>query len=190
MPATAAETRPFTLFRSALPVVTKRFEVLAVVKVPLVAKRFVELAFVVVLFTPVKFCSVVEPLTRSVAKELAPVKPLLSESNVDDAAVPPDTAPQVTLPFTTLRALDDEQFPVAMKRFEVEAVVAKSVVVVAFEVVLFNPVKFWRVVEPESKRLVAVTKPVLLILKSEVVANAAVEDATLKRSEFVSPPIA
>ena len=82
------------------------------------------------------------------AKVFVPVKLLLSPRSVEDAAVPPETAPQVTLPFTTLSALEPAQLPVARKRFVVLAVVEKMVVVVAFVVVLFRPVKFWRVVEP------------------------------------------
>ena len=69
---------------------------------------------------------------------LVPEKLLLSPSNVDDAT--PEMAPQVTLPFTTLRAEDVVQFPVAMKRFVVDAVVVKRVVVVAFVVVPLSTV--------------------------------------------------
>ena len=77
--------------------------------------------------------------------ELLPLKVLASARRVEDAM--PEIAPHVTLPLTTFRALEAEQVPVARKRLVVDAVVAKSVVVVAFVVVLFKPVKFWRVVE-------------------------------------------
>ncbi len=76
------------------------------------------------------------------AKLFTPLKLLLSESKVEEAAVMPEIAPQVTLPFTTFNALEVEQFPVAMKRLVVLAVVAKKFVEVLFEVVLFTPVKF------------------------------------------------
>ena len=60
------------------------------------------------------------------------------------------------------------------------SVVAKSEVEVAFEVVAFCPVKFARVEEAVAKRLVTVVSPVLSIVKSEVVANAAVDEETAK----------
>ena len=46
------------------------------------------------------------------ARVVLPVKLLLSARSVDDET--PEIVPQVTLPFTTLSALDVEQFPVAM----------------------------------------------------------------------------
>jgi len=67
-------------------------------------------------------------------KVLLPEKVLLSTNRVDDDT--PEIAPQVTSPADeTFRALDPEQGPAAMYRLEVEAVVAKILVVVAADVV-------------------------------------------------------
>jgi hypothetical protein len=60
------------------------------------------------------------------------------------------------------------------------SVVAKKLVDVAFEVVAFCPVKFWKVEEPERRRFVSEARPVLSIEKRVVVAKAAVEDERTK----------
>src|SRR5690348_2692689 len=109
-------------------------------------------------------------------KILAPVKVLLSAKSVEEAAlivmsveplkptpfmflvvwrivaVPalPETLP-VTLPVKL-------PVPLVKKRFVVEAVVAKKLVVVAEVPVPLIKVKFWRVVEELARRLLAVSK--------------------------------
>ena len=140
------------------PVVPKRL-----VNVPLVAKKLVEVALVEVEFVAVNAWRVVEPVwstfatVRRPVNELLPEKVLLSARSVEDAV--PEIAPQVTLPFTTLRALEPAQLPVAMKRFVVEAVVLKKFVVVAEVPVALMKVKFWRVVEEVTRRFNAVARP-------------------------------
>ena len=65
-----------------------------------------------------------------------------------------------------------------VKRFVLDAVVAKKLVEVLFEVVELTPVKFWRVVEPVTRRLLAVKSPdVLSEPKVAAVANKLVEVA-------------
>ncbi len=93
----------------------------------------------------------------------------MSESRVDEAT--PETTPQVTLPFTTLRALDAEQFPVAIYRFVVEAVVAKIFVEVLFVVVLFTPVKFWKVEDAFARRLPNVPRPAAVSVPVKLAAE-------------------
>jgi hypothetical protein len=46
-----------------------------------------------------------------------------------------------------------------LKRFVLDAVVAKKLVVVAFVLVEFSAVKFWRVLEPVTRRLARVPRP-------------------------------
>ena len=124
-----------------------------------VEKKLVEVEFVVVDCRPVKFRRVVEPVRRMLAKVvtlskvLVPLKWLLSPRRDDEAM--PEMTPQVTLPLTTLRALDVVQLPVAMNRLDEEAVVAKKLVEVEFVVVDCSPVKFWSVDEPVTFRLPA-----------------------------------
>jgi len=101
--------------------------------------------------------TVVDAVTKSPAKELFPVKPLLSVRRVEEAV--PEMAPQVTLPFTTFKALAPVHAPVARKRLVVEALVAKKLVVVALVPVALLKVKFWRVVEARTMRLVVVAPP-------------------------------
>ena len=57
------------------------------VELAVVAKKLVEVAEVVVAFTPVKFWRVEEAVTKSPAKELAPVKALLSVKRVVEAVL-------------------------------------------------------------------------------------------------------
>ena len=57
-------------------------------------------------------------------------------------------------------AVSEPPEAVVKKRFVVDAVVAKKLVEVLFEVVELTPVKFWRVVEPVTRRLLAVKRPV------------------------------
>lgn len=56
------------------------------VEIPVTARE-VLVALVVVLFSPVKFCKVVEPVTSRVAKLFAPEKVLLFARRVEEAAV-------------------------------------------------------------------------------------------------------
>jgi hypothetical protein len=107
------------------------------VKTPVVAKREVVVAEVVVervmlskMFAPVK--------------ELAPEKALLSERSVEEADEPPQPTHEPTVRVPMLAA-------VAARLVE-EAVVEKKLVVVAEVPVALVKVKFWRVVEPETKR--------------------------------------
>ena len=66
-------------------------------------------------------------------------------------------------------------------KFVVEAFVEKKFVVVAFVPVAFTNVRFWRVVEPLTRRLLlTVTLPLLSMLNSVVVANVAVDDDMVK----------
>jgi hypothetical protein len=69
------------------------------------------------------------------------------------AEVPFKTAPLTTPPVRTLTPM------VVAKRFVEEAVVAKKLVVVAEVPVALMKVKFWRVLEPVSKRLERVVSP-------------------------------
>jgi uncharacterized protein YqcC (DUF446 family) len=134
-----------------------------------VEKRVVVVALVEVLLRAVKFWRVVEPVTRrlpvvKVSIVFTPVvKWLLSVRRVEEAALPMVTAPQVTLPFTTFRALPAEQGPVARYKLVVEAVVEKRVVVVALVEVLLRAVKFWRVEEPVTRALERVVRPEVMV---------------------------
>jgi len=51
---------------------------------------------------------------------------------------------------------------------------------VAFVVVEFTPVKFWRVEEPVRRALIVVTRPELVTLKIVLVAKAAVDEEMTK----------
>ena len=76
------------------------------------------------------------------------------------------------------QAVSEPPDAVVKKRFVVDAVVEKSEVEVLFVVVLFTPVKFWRVVEPVTRRLLAVKRPVDVIEpKVAAVAKRLVEVA-------------
>ena len=75
--------------------------------------------------------------------ELLPLNVLASPRSVEEAT--PEITPQTTLPFTTFKALDAAQLPVARKRLVVLAVVEKIVVVVAEVPVAFTKVKFCKV---------------------------------------------
>jgi len=67
---------------------------------------------------------------------------------------------------------------VVKNRLVVEAVVAKRLVEVLLVVVEFTPVKFWRVDEPVTRRLLAVNRPVdEMEPKVPFVANKFVEVA-------------
>ena len=72
------------------------------------------------------------------------------------------------------------RFALVAKRFVVDAVVVKSVVEVAFVVVEFSAVKFWRVVELFAWIMKAVTCPVevkvppLPVVKKRFVVEATV----------------
>jgi len=109
--------------------VKRMFVKVALVPARFVAKRFVEVALVVVLFAPVKFWRVVEPVRRRFDADKRPVS---------------ESAP----PFAPVK-----------KRFVLDAVVAKRLVVVAFVVVELSPVKFWRVEEPVTRRFESVERP-------------------------------
>ena len=50
----------------------------------------------------------------------------------------------------------------------------------AFVVVEFTPVKFWRVEEPVRRALIVVTRPELVTLKIVLVAKAAVDEEMTK----------
>ncbi len=78
----------------------------------------------------------------------------------------------------TTPAVSEPPEAVVKKRFVVEAVVAKRLVEVLLVVVLFTPVKFWRVVEPVTRRFDAVKRPVdEMEPKVPFVANKFVEVA-------------
>ena len=91
-----------------------------------------------------------------------------------DESVPTDVREEVTttvelrvvpvrVPAGAVPVMLPVKLPVAVvkKRLVVLAVVAKKLVEVAFVVVLFRPVKFWRVVEPVTKRLERVVRPLV-----------------------------
>ena len=152
------------------------FPPLAVVKKRLVdeavvAKSVVVVAFVDVERRKVTFCRVDEPVTSRFVvvamvatrfeKVFTPLNALLSARRVDEAI--PEMTPQVTLPFTTFKALEVEQFPVAMKRFVVLAVVAKKFVEVLFVVVEFTAVKFCKVLDPVRSKLESVVSPAVAV---------------------------
>ena len=139
------------------PVVKKRFVVDAVV-----VKSVVEVALVVVLFNPVKFWRVEEPVRRILAKvvvllnELVPVKELLPEkvlllaSRVEEAvlsAEQPKSPPVQVRKLPVVQVVRFAPLKLAVKSLEELAVVAKKLVEVAFVEVDWRAVKFWRVVE-------------------------------------------
>ena len=70
-----------------------------------------------------------------------------------DQKFPPSMVLQPKSPLFHVRAFAEALHPAsaAPKKFVVDAVVAKKLVVVAFVPVAFRNVKFWRVEEPATK---------------------------------------
>lgn len=160
-------------------------------------KNAVEVELEVVEFTPVKFCKVLEPFTRRVAKVAAPVL-RLEEKRLVDEAVPEKKLVEVEFDEVELRAVKfcsvDEELasmfrkvpnpvevklppePVVKKRLVLDAVVAKKLVEVAEDEVELRAVKFWRVEEPETSRLASVASDdELITLANKLVEKKFVE---------------
>jgi len=97
-------------------------------------------------------------------------KPLLEVANCEFPPLPvPQAIPlDVTWPFTPVCKHPN---PVERKRFVVLAVFAKSVVVVAFVVVLFTPVKFWKVEDAFARRLPNVPRPAAVSVPVKLAAE-------------------
>jgi hypothetical protein len=127
----------------------------SVVPVCVVTKDVVDVELVVVAFNPVKFCKVLDPVTRRFESVVNPDVTLsVPVKLAAEEMVWPLMRPEVMAP-----AVSEPMVPVFAKKFVVDAVVAKKVVVVAFVEVEFNPVKFWRVVEPLTWRFAKTLLP-------------------------------
>src|ERR1035437_8809714 len=134
-----------------LALVAKKLVVVALPAMSEDEYRFVEVELVVVLLRPVKFCSVDEPFAWIFVAVNFPVK----------VSLPP--------------------LAVVYERFVVDALVAYTLVEVLFVVVELTPVKFCKVVEPVTKRLAVVKRPLeLMEPKVPVVAKKLVEVALLE----------
>jgi hypothetical protein len=121
---------------------------LVVVALPAMSEdenMFVVVALVPVAFTKVKFWRVEEPLTKRFWNVPVPL----------EVKFPP--------------------VPVVKKRLVLEAVEAKKFVVVALVPVALIKVKFWRVVEPLTRRLAKVATPDVKEVEKRLVEEAVVE---------------
>ena len=161
-----------------------------------VANDEVEVAFVVVELSPVKFCKVVEEVTRRLVVVALPlmvnpddvVPPPMVEDAVDwkPERIPKEVREEVTtfearvVPVSDPAGAEPEilpvRFPVRLpvpevkKRLVVEAVPAKKFVVVAFVVVELSPVKFAKVDDAYARILFVVKVPMVAeFAKSPVV---------------------
>ena len=162
--------------------VAKRFVVDAVVE-----KRLVEVAEVVVALMPVKFWSVLDPVTKRLEKVPDPPEertqtlliakqPLVRVIPLARVEVPVPVIERadavsgplkvvVPLPVTVSAPMEPvARLKLVAKRLVLEAVVAKELVVVALVEVLFDAVKFCKVLDPVAKRLESIPSPVMVVL--------------------------
>ncbi len=149
-----------------MKLVLKRF-----VDEAVVAKKVVEVLLVVVELMPVKFWRVLDPVTRRLAVVMSPVLvrvpkvPMVEKRLVVVAWVP---VAFTKVKFWKVEDAVARKLAAWMRAVEVSAppfavpyarVVAKRLVEVEVVVVEFDPVKFWRVDEPFTRRLAKVPRP-------------------------------
>jgi len=154
-----------------------------------VAKKLVVVAFEEVELSAVKLRSVEEPDISKLESEVRPE--VTFKVPVNEAAeeiVWPLIKPEVMAPVVS--EPEEVMLPtlrVVAERLVEEAVVAKKLVVVAEVPVAFTKVKFWRVVEEVTMRLVVVAWPAM-VRPEEVVPPPMVEEAVTRRLERVVRP--
>lgn len=112
-----------------------------------------EVAFVVVLLSAVKFWSVLEPLTKRLAKMPRPEMVVLPRLAAVAKKFVVEAVPEKKLVLVALLVVEFPtctfpKFAFVANRFVEDAVVAKLLVVVALVEVELSAVKFWRVEEP------------------------------------------
>jgi hypothetical protein len=172
----------------------------------LVAKKLVVVAEVPVAVVKVKFCRVVDAVTRRLVVVAPPLmvrpEPRVPPPIVEEAEdwkperIPSEVREELTtlaakvVPVSDPAGADPVMLPVRLpvrlptpevkKRLVVEAVVAKKLVVVALEEVEFRKVMFCRVDEAVTKRLVVVAPP-LMVRPVPRVPPPIVEEAETER---------